>query len=69
MAKLVKGTMRYLLLRGKDESGNDIVIDAFDKKSLDAAIKEGRISGEDYIVKIQVLGKADLGKPKSPAKK
>jgi hypothetical protein len=69
MAKLVKGTIRYLLLRGKDESGNDIVIDAFDRKSLDTAVKEGRVTGEDYIVKIQVLGKADLSKPKSPAKK
>jgi hypothetical protein len=29
MAKMVKGAKRYLLLRGRDENGDDIVIDIY----------------------------------------
>ncbi len=62
MAKMLKGAKRYVLLRGKDEDGGDIVIDIFSKKGLDAALQEGRIREEDHIVKVDVLGGVDLGK-------
>jgi len=68
MAKLIKGSKRYVLLRGRDELGHDIVIDIFDKKTLDEARKKERISSEDNIVQIQVLGKEDLKKPKQTKK-
>lgn len=60
MAKMIKGSTRYVLLRGKDEQGENIVIDIFNKKQLDEALKQGRIQGTDNVVKIQVLGKAPL---------
>ena len=63
MARMVKGTKRYVLLRGKDELGDDIVIDIFAKKELDRAVKEGRIAREDQIVKVEVLGRMDLRRP------
>ncbi len=62
MARLVKGAKRYLLFRGRDESGNEIVIDIFGKKELDKALKEGRITKEDHVVGVEVLGKVDLKK-------
>ncbi len=68
MARTVKGTRRYLLLRGKDDNGNDIVIDIFSKKELDEALKEGRIERQDHIVKVEVQGKVDLKKPKTSKK-
>jgi translation initiation factor RLI1 len=60
MAKMIKGSTRYVLLRGKDEHGENIVIDIFNKKQLDEALKEGRIVETDNVVKIQVVGKAPL---------
>lgn len=66
MAKMVKGSKRYVLLRGKDEIGDDIVIDIFTKKALDAALKEGRVAEEDHVVKIDVLGKVALKSPRKP---
>ena len=60
MARMIKGSMRYVLLRGKDERGENIVIDIFNKKQLDEALREGRIVATDNVVKIQVLGKALL---------
>jgi len=63
MARMVKGAKRYVLLRGKDENGDDIVIDIFSKKELDAALEEGRIHEEDHIVKVEVLGGVDVRKP------
>ncbi|KPK14933.1 MAG: hypothetical protein AMK69_28045 [Nitrospira bacterium SG8_3] len=66
MAKMVKGAKQYLLLRGKDENGDDIVIDIFTKKGLDAARKEGRVDEEDHVVKIEVLGRVPLKKPTKP---
>ncbi len=68
MAKTVKGAKRYLLLRGKTDNGDDIVIDIFSKKEIDAALKEGRIERQDHIVKVEVLGRVDLKKPKTPKK-
>jgi hypothetical protein len=68
MAKTAKGAKRYLLLRGKDENGDDIVIDIFSKKEFDAALKEGRIERQDHIVKVEVLGRVDLKKPKTSKK-
>ena len=62
MARLVKGAKRYLLFRGRDESGNEIVIDIFGKKELDKALNEGRITKEDHVVGVEVLGKVDLKK-------
>ena len=66
MAKMVKGAKQYVLLRGKDENGDDIVIDIFTRKGLDAAVKEGRVNEEDHVVKIEVLGKVPLKKPTKP---
>lgn len=60
MAKMIKGSTRYVLLRGKDERGESIVIDIFNKKQLDDALREGRITETDNVVKIQVVGKAPL---------
>ncbi|MBW2108834.1 MAG: hypothetical protein JRI36_09240 [Deltaproteobacteria bacterium] len=62
MARMIKGSKRYVLLRGKDEHGENIVIDILNKKELDDALKKGRISASDNIVKVQVLGKVDLKK-------
>lgn len=62
MAKMIKGSKRYVLLRGKDDHGENIVIDIFNKKELDNAQKKGRISAADNIVKIEVLGKIELKK-------
>jgi hypothetical protein len=69
MAKMSKGAMRYLFLRGKDENGDDIVIDIFNKKELDQAMKEGRVEEEDHVIKVELLGRVDLTKPKKPKKK
>ena len=66
MAKMVKGAKQYVLLRGKDENGDDIVIDIFTRKGLDAALKEGRVDEEDHVVKIEVLGRIPLKKPTKP---
>jgi hypothetical protein len=66
MAKMVKGAKQYVLLRGKDENADDIVIDIFTRKGLDAAIKEGRVDEEDHVVKIEVLGRVPLKKPTKP---
>jgi hypothetical protein len=66
MAKMVKGAKQYVLLRGKDENGDDIVIDIFTRKGLDAALKEGRVDEEDHVVKIEVLGRVPLKKPTKP---
>jgi hypothetical protein len=63
MAKMVKGAKRYLLLRGRDENGDDIVIDIFSKKELDVALKEGRVKEEDDVVKVELMGKVDLKTP------
>jgi hypothetical protein len=64
MAKSAKGVTRYLFFRGKDENGDDIVLDMFNKKELDLAIKEGRVEEEDRVVKIELLERVDLKKPK-----
>ncbi len=66
MAKMVKGAKRYVLLRGKDENGDDIVIDILTRKGLDAALKDGRVDEEDHVVKIDVLGRVTLKNPKQP---
>ncbi len=66
MAKMVKGAKQYVLLRGKNENGDDIVIDIFSRKGLDAALKEGRVDEEDHVVKIEVLGRVSLKKPTKP---
>ena len=63
---MVKGAKQYVLLRGKDENGDDIVIDIFGRKGLDAALKEGRVDEEDHVVKIEVLGRVPLKKPTKP---
>lgn len=60
MARLIKGSNRYVLLRGKDEGEEHIVIDIFNKKQLDEALKDGRIAETDNVVKMQVLGKVNL---------
>ena len=64
MAKMVKGAKRYVLVRGKNEDGGDIVIDVFSKKELDGAMGDGRVQEEDHVWKIEVKGKADLKKPR-----
>jgi hypothetical protein len=69
MAKMVKGAKRYLLFRGRDENGDDIVIDIFSKKELDVALKEGRVVEQDHVVKIELMGKVDLKKPKKSKKR
>jgi len=66
MAKMVKGAKRYVLLRGKDESGDDIVIDIFTRKGLDAALMEGRVDDKDQIVMVDVLGRVPLKNPRKP---
>ena len=66
MAKMVKGAKRYVLLRGKDDSGDDIVIDIFTRKGLDAALMEGRVDEKDQIVKVDVLGRVPLKNPRKP---
>ena len=63
---MVKGAKQYVLLRGKDENGDDIVIDIFTRKGLDAALKEGRVDEEDHVVKIEVLGRVPVKKPTKP---
>jgi hypothetical protein len=68
MAKMVKGTKKYVFLRGKTENEDDIVIDIFSKKELDAALKNGRVTLEDNIVKVEVLGRLDLKKPQKSKK-
>ena len=69
MARMSKGAKRYLFLRGKDENGNDIVLDVFNKKELDLAVKEGRVEEEDHVVKVELMGRFDLKKPKKAKKK
>jgi len=69
MAKMMKGAKRYVLLRGKDEDGNDIVVDIFSKKELDMALKEGRVEEGDHVVKVEVMGKVDLRKQKKSKKR
>jgi len=69
MAKMVRGAKRYLLLRGRDENGDDIVIDIFNKKELSVALKEGRVVEQDHVVKIELMGKVDLKKPKKSKKR
>jgi hypothetical protein len=66
MAKMVKGAKRYVLLRGKDDRGDDIVIDIFTRKGLDAALMEGRVDEKDQIVKVDVLGHVPLKNPRKP---
>lgn len=68
MAKMVKGTKKYVFLRGKTENEDDIVIDIFSKKELDAALKNGRVTLEDNIAKVEVLGRVDLRKPQKSKK-
>lgn len=63
MARMVRGAKRYVFLRGKNDNGDDIVIDMFSKKELDAALREGRLQEEDHIVKVEVLGGVDLSQP------
>ena len=69
MAKMVRGAKRYLLLRGRDENGDDIVIDIFNKKELSVALKEGRVVEQDHVVKIELMGKVDFKKPKKSKKR
>ena len=69
MAKMVKGARRYLLFRGKDENGDAIVIDMFSKKELDMALKEDRVREDDHVVKVELMGKANLKKPKKSRKR
>ena len=69
MARIAKGEKRYLFFRGKDENGDDIVIDIFNKKELDQALKEGRVEEEDQVIKIELLERLDLKKPKPKKRK
>lgn len=69
MAKMVKGAKRYLLFRGRDENGDAIVVDIFSKKELDMALKEARIQEDDHVVKVELMGKVDLKKPKKSRKR
>jgi hypothetical protein len=69
MARVFKGAKRYLFLRGKDDHGGDIVLDVFSKKELDTALKEGRVSEDDHVVKVEVLQRMDLKKPKQSRKR
>ena len=69
MAKMIRGAKRYLLLRGRDENGDDIVIDIFNKKELSVALKEGRVVEQDHVVKIELMGKVDLKKPRKSKKR
>ena len=54
-----KGAKRYLLFRGKDEDKQDILIDVFGRKELREALKKGRVSQEDHLVKVEVLEKVE----------
>jgi hypothetical protein len=69
MAKMVKGAKRYLLFRGKDENGDAILVDMFSKKQLDMALKEDRVQEDDHVVKVELMGKVDLKKPKKSRKR
>jgi len=69
MAKIARGTKRYLFFRGKDENGDDIVLDIFNKKELDEALQEGRVEEEDHVIKIELLDRVDLKKPKPKKRK
>ena len=69
MARIFKGAKRYLFFRGKDENGEDILIAMFSKKELDAAMKGGRVTEDDNVVKVELLGKAQLKKSKSTKKR
>jgi hypothetical protein len=69
MAKMVKGGKRYLLFRGKDENGDAILVDMFSKKQLDMALKEDRVQEDDHVVKVELMGKVDLKKPKKSRKR
>jgi hypothetical protein len=69
MARIFKGAKRYLFLRGKDDHGGDIVLDMFNKKELDTALREGRVTESDHVVKVEVLQRMDLKKPKRSRKK
>ncbi|MBW2171432.1 MAG: hypothetical protein JRF69_05530, partial [Deltaproteobacteria bacterium] len=51
------------------EDGDDIVLDIFSKKELDIAVKEGRVEEEDHVVKVELMGRVDLKKPKKTKKK
>ena len=66
MARIFKGAKRYLFFRGKDDQGGDIVIDFFSRKELDGAMKAGRVAENDYVIKVDVIGKMDLKPPKKP---
>ena len=69
MARIVKGAKRYLFFRGKDENGGDILIAMFSKKELDAALKDGRVQEDDNVVKVEVLGRAQLKKSRRAKKR
>ena len=60
--------MHNVLFRGKDEDGGGIVIDIFNKKELDVALRQGRINDHDHVLRVEVLGKVDLRKPKKSKK-
>jgi hypothetical protein len=69
MARVFKGAKRYLFLRGKDDHGGDIVLDMFSKKELDTALREGRVSEDDHVVKVEVLGRMDVKKSNKRGKR
>ena len=69
MARIFKGAKRYLFLRGKDDHGGDIVLDMFSKKELDTALREGRVTEADHVIKVEVLQRMDLKKQKRRRKK
>ena len=62
MARIFKGAKRYLFIRGKDDHGDDILLAMFSKKELDAALREGRVTKDDHVVKVEVLDRMDLKK-------
>ena len=64
MAKMIKGSKRYVFMRGKDEQGESVVIDILNKKQLTEAMKNGRILETDNVVQVEVLGKINLKKSK-----
>ena len=68
MARIFKGAKRYLFFRGKDEIGDDILIAMFSKKELDAALSDGRVEENDNVVKVELLGRAQLKKSKRSKK-
>jgi hypothetical protein len=45
------------------------VIDIFSKKELDVALKEGRVTDEDHVVKVELMGKIDLKRPRKSKKR